>query len=462
VSFRPVPAHEAVAARPPAVAAGGVATRAALLSGSIGGGHDALAAACSAVLEQAGAATHTFDVIGGLGERTGPARAADWVFRQLLASSPAYDAFHFSQLREGTRMVSAAERAGVGRATPVIGRQLRDAFGAEPVDLAVSVFATAAGVAARLKEAGHVRRSVVFLPDSTAHRMWVHEATDLFLVTSRLGAASVRRYRPDAPVEVLPPPLRPEFTRPPPRAAARVALGLPPGGEVVLLMGGAWGLGPVVELAARLADGGRHVIAVAGRNGTLLSRLRAAGATRPRLRPVGFSDGVAELMAAADLVVTTAGMTCFEARAVGRGLVLLDVVPGHGRENLAHELELGAAAVSQPDAATVTRAVDACLASGEFRDPLPVDASGAGALFLDALASLGALPRAGGGWLAGAAPAGGPGPGGDAGLDGAADSRDADGPDADGPDADGDAAGVRPGGLLRRSTDRPPRPARLA
>ena len=34
-------------------------------------------------------------------------------------------------------------------------------------------------------------------------------------------------------------------------------------------------------------------------------------------------------------------------------MLLLDVVPGHGRENLAHELELGGAAVCQPTAASV-------------------------------------------------------------------------------------------------------------
>ena len=46
-------------------------------------------------------------------------------------------------------------------------------------------------------------------------------------------------------------------------------------------------------------------------------------------------------MAAADLVITSSGDTCSEARAVGRPLLLLDVVPGHGRDNLQHELELG-------------------------------------------------------------------------------------------------------------------------
>ena len=49
-------------------------------------------------------------------------------------------------------------------------------------------------------------------------------------------------------------------------------------------------------------------------------------------------------MAAADVVVALPGAnTCAEVRVVGRRLLLLDVMPGHGRDNLLHELELGQA-----------------------------------------------------------------------------------------------------------------------
>jgi processive 1,2-diacylglycerol beta-glucosyltransferase len=45
-------------------------------------------------------------------------------------------------------------------------------------------------------------------------------------------------------------------------------------------------------------------------------------------------------------VITSSGDTCGEARTVGRSLLLLDVVQGHGRDNLQHELDLGDAAVT--------------------------------------------------------------------------------------------------------------------
>jgi UDP-N-acetylglucosamine:LPS N-acetylglucosamine transferase len=87
-----------------------------------------------------------------------------------------------------------------------------------------------------------------------------------------------------------------------------------------------------------------HVLAVAGRDARIERRLRTLAAGTPRITPFGFTDRVPELMAAADLVVALPGATtCSEARVVGRHLLLLDVMPGHGRDNLLHELELGRA-----------------------------------------------------------------------------------------------------------------------
>jgi hypothetical protein len=48
-------------------------------------------------------------------------------------------------------------------------------------------------------------------------------------------------------------------------------------------------------------------------------------------------------------------------RTIGRPLLLLDVVQGHGRDNLQHELELGDAGVTSPRAADVTRSALAAL-----------------------------------------------------------------------------------------------------
>jgi len=100
----------------------------------------------------------------------------------------------------------------------------------------------------------------------------------------------------------------------------------------------------------------------------------------------GFTDRVPELMAACDVVITTSGDTCREARAVGRSIILLDVVSGHGRENLMHELEKGGSRACLPGADSIGRAVAALVADPDRSDPVPTPRAGvAEAQFVAAL-----------------------------------------------------------------------------
>ena len=104
----------------------------------------------------------------------------------------------------------------------------------------------------------------------------------------------------------------------------------------------------------------------------------------------GFS--IVELMVACDVVVTLPGATtCGEARAVGRRLVLLDAMPGHGRENLQHELELGGADACNPRPSDLTASVLAAL--DRAASPLPGRPAGEwDRAFAAALASIGVEP----------------------------------------------------------------------
>ncbi|NUR26623.1 MAG: glycosyl hydrolase [Catenulispora sp.] len=328
-----------------------------LLSGSLGQGHDVMAAACADSLRDRGWTTSTVDAMALLGRRSGAAGEA--VFRRLLALPGVYDAFHFSALRPGTRLAGLTEKAAVSRLAP----RVRELLDQERPDLLVSVFATAAGTvhAVQRQNGAAFPPHLVFCTDVTPHRLWVHDSTDLFLVTSEVAAAAVRRFRPDAGIAVVPAPLRRPFYAPPTHQEARAEFGIPPDARCVLLMSGAWGLGPVAEAAEALGAAGVHVLAVAGRNRELHARLEAVERREPRVHALGYTDRVPALMAAADLVVTSSGDTCSEARAIGRRLLLLDVVPGHGRDNLQHELELGFADVTGAGPRDVVRAALAAL-----------------------------------------------------------------------------------------------------
>lgn len=326
-----------------------------LLSGSLGMGHDVMAEACATSLAARGWTTETLDslqLLGGAGSGLG-----EKAFRTLLAVPGVYDAFHFNVLRPGGRLANLTEAASSRYAVPALERELDR----RPVDLLVSVFATGAAAAHRVKAARPDLRTVVFCTDVCPHRLWVHESTDLYLVTSETARAFVRCFHPRADVEVVPTPVRSQFYAAPTQAAARAELGLPEHAPCVLLMSGAWGLGPIVRMAETLAAAGIHTLAVAGRNAALAAALRAVQREQPRLVPFGYTDRIPTLMAAADLVITSSGDTCSEARVIGRRLLLLDVVPGHGRENLQQELARGDADVAPLDPDALRRSVVAAL-----------------------------------------------------------------------------------------------------
>jgi processive 1,2-diacylglycerol beta-glucosyltransferase len=309
-----------------------------LLTGPLGLGHEMMARCCAGLLERSGWRTRCLDSMSLLGPWSGG--VGERAFNRLVAIPGLYDGLHFAHLRTGSRLADRMDRASRARLVPALRAELER----EPADLVISVFATGASAAARLKAERPGLRTVVLCTDVAVHRIWAAEGTDLFLVTSAAAAASVRRYLPRAPVAVVPPPVRPEFYAAPSRERARSALGVPPGDFCVLVIDSGWGFGPLTEAVSALAAAGVHVLAVAGRDRRMERRFRELAARTSKVTPFGFTDRVPELMAAADVVLALPGAnTCAEARVVGRHLLLLDVMPGHGRDNLLHELELGGA-----------------------------------------------------------------------------------------------------------------------
>jgi processive 1,2-diacylglycerol beta-glucosyltransferase len=323
-----------------------------LLTGPLGLGHEMMARCCAELLQQSGWQTRCLDSMSLLGPWGGGAGTR--MFNRLVAIPGLYDALHFAHLRTGSRLAERMDRASAARLVP----SLRAELERHPADLVLSVFATGASAAAGLKAEMPGLRTVVLCTDVAAHRIWVADGTDLFLVTSAAAAASVRRYLPRAPVAVVPPPVRPEFYDAPSQEQARKELGIPPDDFCVLVIDSGWGFGPLVESVSALADAGVHVLAVAGRDCRMQRRFRDLAAVTPRITPFGFTDRVPELMAAADVVLALPGATtCSEARVVGRHLLLLDVMPGHGRDNLLHELEMGQAHACVSTAGGVTASV---------------------------------------------------------------------------------------------------------
>jgi UDP-N-acetylglucosamine:LPS N-acetylglucosamine transferase len=343
-----------------------------------------LSRSCASALEDCGWQTrylNSMALLGGAGGALG-----ERVFGHMMTIPGLYDGLHFAHLRTGSWLAARLDRMASARVLPA----LRADLNAEPADLVLSVFATGAAAAARLKPENPRRRTVVLAPDVGVHRLWVTEGTDLFLVTSPAAAASVRRFLPRARVAVIPPPVRPEFYAAPSQREARTALNVPQDAGCVLVIDSGWGFGPVTEAVAAMARAGVHVLAVAGRQPDLQRRFSMLAGETDRVHPFGFTHRVPELMAAADVVIALPGAsTCAEARVVGRPLLLLDVMPGHGRDNLMHELELGQAEVCGATSAGITSAALQMLDQAMRPAPLNISAPRWEPPFLAALADIG-------------------------------------------------------------------------
>jgi 1,2-diacylglycerol 3-beta-galactosyltransferase len=93
------------------------------------------------------------------------------------------------------------------------------------------------------------------------------------------------------------------------RVALRAELALPPRAFVVLLLFGGKGAAEMAPLAEALlqADPDWYVVAICGKNAPLQGQLAGLAAGAPRLRVTGFTERVADFMAACDLLLTKPG-----------------------------------------------------------------------------------------------------------------------------------------------------------
>src|SRR5262249_60333211 len=146
----------------------------------------------------------------------GAGSAGGGVFRPMRATPGLFDAFHFAALRPGSRLALLADAGARRQLVP----RLRDYLDAHPADLAISVFATAASAVSVLADRYPGMSHVVLCSDVTPHRLWVQPNVDMYLVTSALPEAAVRRDQPRAQGRVVEAPVRPGVYDPPAQARA--------------------------------------------------------------------------------------------------------------------------------------------------------------------------------------------------------------------------------------------------
>jgi UDP-glucose 4-epimerase len=178
------------------------------------------------------------------------------------------------------------------------------------------------------------------ITDLAGLHFWAHPGIDLHFITHPESAEEVERIAGSGSVRWAKPPTSPAFLAARSRADARRALGLPADGTVIAVSGGGWGVGDLLG-ATRAALGvpGATVLCLCGRNDKLRARVAKHVGEEPRLRLMGFTDRMGDVLAASDaLVHSSAGLTVLEA--IIRGCPVISYGFGYGHVKASnHALE---------------------------------------------------------------------------------------------------------------------------
>jgi processive 1,2-diacylglycerol beta-glucosyltransferase len=227
---------------------------------------------------------------------------------------------------------------------------LRPFMEIERPDVVVCTHAFPCGAMAEYKKLYDDCPPVVgIVTDFAVHAFWMHDNVDGYAVaTDAMRKTMIARGIPAERVRVTGIPVQPRFAqRPESRDELRRGLGLPLDRQVVLMMGGGLGLGPLEKMMRALEGAPVPVCAVviAGRNKRLEARvLEAAHGIGYPLRVVRFVDNVDEYMHAADLLLTKpGGLTAAEALVAGIPMILFKPLPGQEERNVRYLTEQHAA-----------------------------------------------------------------------------------------------------------------------
>jgi UDP-N-acetylglucosamine:LPS N-acetylglucosamine transferase len=214
---------------------------------------------------------------------------------------------------------------------------LREVTARRP-DVIVTTYPGANDVLCDARGRGRLAVPVVSaITDLAALNFWAHPHCDLHLVIHPESAAEIRSVAgPGARVEAVRGLTSAEFDHPVDPAGARTRLGLPADAPVIVVSGGGWGVGDLRgAVAAALGTGSRaQVLALCGRSAGAQRLLQRTFADEPRVRVMGFTERMSDVLGAADVLVhSTAGLTVFEALIRGARVISYGWGVGHLRLN---------------------------------------------------------------------------------------------------------------------------------
>jgi processive 1,2-diacylglycerol beta-glucosyltransferase len=184
--------------------------------------------------------------------------------------------------------------------------------------------------------------------DFETHRLWVNQPCERYATATEEGAAYLRHWGvPAESVVVTGIPIHPLFSQAKTREECLRNQGLAGDRPVVLQLAGGFGVGPIEKLFHGLlqVEIPLEIVVVAGRNEQVKRELEQVKIpVCHRVKILGFTDEMDELMAAADVVVSKpGGLTTSEVLARGAAMAIVNPIPGQESRNSDYLLENGAA-----------------------------------------------------------------------------------------------------------------------
>ncbi len=260
----------------------------------------------------------------------------------------------------GTRLLTAFGRRGLMRL-----------IRAHDPDLIVSTYPGVTVVLGELRRSGRLQVPCYSsITDLAGMHFWAHRGIDLHFITHPESAEEVEWVAGPGSVRWAKPPTSPSFLAARSRADARRALGLPAEGKVITVSGGGWGVGDLLgatRAALKVPDA--TVLCLCGRNDKTRARVAQQFGGEPRLRLMGFTDRMGDVLAASDaLIHSSAGLTVLEAIIRGCPVISYGFGYGHVRASNRAMERFGLAQVARNEAA-IAPALERALSHRPEPDP---------------------------------------------------------------------------------------------
>jgi UDP-glucose 4-epimerase len=201
-------------------------------------------------------------------------------------------------------------------------------------DVIVSTYPGVTAVLGEMRRTGRLQVPCYSsITDLAGLQFWAHPGIDRHFITHPESAAEVEAIAGPGSVRWAKPPTSSAFLAVRSRSEARKSLSLPAEGRVIAVSGGGWGVGDLAgATAAALRFDDATVLCLCGRNDKLRAKVMARFGDEPRLRVMGFTDRMGDVLAAADVLVhSSAGLTVLEAIIRGCPVVSYGFGYGHVR-----------------------------------------------------------------------------------------------------------------------------------